>query len=160
MDPRLETADYGGSEFDYQTDFTKFLEEARKNTNDVTLNTSNLQEPGKKYFNNGEKRNRKSWKNSLFSWLNTDKKSKSDKQPTNGSVVSKTRRGGHVSGPVQVSSGGGPGGKAHRTLSGPLTGLFSRGRRVKGYEAGAYMCLDKISSTQKLRCYGPVYLVT
>ncbi|KAI3463187.1 hypothetical protein Pfo_019850 [Paulownia fortunei] len=155
--PRYESADYCSNEFDYQEDFTQFLEEARKNACKWTSNTAHLQAAGKEQLDGGKK-NRKSWKNSLFSWLKTDRKGKSTKQPMNGTAISKPRRG-HVSGPVQGTGGGITTGRTQRASSGPLTGLFSSTRRVEEYEV-PYMCLGQLNDTQKLHSYGPVYLVT
>ncbi|KAI3455683.1 hypothetical protein Pfo_012346 [Paulownia fortunei] len=154
---RYETADYCGYEFDYQADFTQFLEEARKSACHGTLNTAHLEAAGRKQLD-WEKKNRKSWKNSLFSWLKTDKKGKSTKKPTNGTTVSKPRRG-HVSGPVQGTVGGITTGRAQRPVSGPLTGLFTSTRRAGEYKV-PYMCLGEFNNPQKLHSYGPVYSVT
>ncbi|KAG8380223.1 hypothetical protein BUALT_Bualt07G0171000 [Buddleja alternifolia] len=149
--PTHENADYCSYEFDYQSDFVQFLEEARKNTK---LSTS----PREEEQLDVEKKSRKSWKNSLFSWLKSDKKSTTTKQST---TVYKPRRG-QVSGPVQGNVAGNVVtiGRARRAVSGPLTGLFSRSmKRVDEYEV-PYMCLGQFYDPHKFHSYGPLYLVT
>ncbi|KAK4413716.1 hypothetical protein Salat_2784400 [Sesamum alatum] len=155
----LESADYCINEFDYQEDFTRFLEEARKNAFNGISNAEQV-EPARKERFDGEKKSRKSWKKSLFSWLKPDRKSKSTKEAMHNTNISKARRG-YVSGPVEPAGcgSGGATGTAKRAASGPLTGLFSSTSRVEEYEV-PYMCLGQLNNTQKLQSYGPVYLVT
>lgn len=132
------------------------MKEARKNANHVTSDT-NFQEPRKNQLDHGKK-NRKSLKSSLFSWLKTDKKRKSMKPPTNDTVlVSKTKRG-HVSGPVEATTDGIIS-RGRRAASGPLVCFINSTRRPEEYEV-PYMCLDQLNNTQKLQSYGPIYLVT
>ncbi|KAL2234853.1 UNVERIFIED_CONTAM: Ubiquitin-conjugating enzyme E2 34 [Sesamum indicum] len=141
-----ESADYCVNEFDYQEDFTRFLEEARNNAFKGISNTACLGPAREEQFD-GEKKNRKSWKKSLFSWLKPDKKSKSTKEATNSTKICKARRG-YVSGPVEPTgcgSGGGIAtGRAKRAASGPLTGLFSSTRRVEEYEAATRSREDRM----------------
>ncbi|XP_020547938.1 uncharacterized protein LOC110011677 isoform X2 [Sesamum indicum] len=137
----------------------QFWEEARKNACLGNLHTARLEAAGKKQFDL-EKKNRKSWKGSLFSWLETDKKHKSTKQPTKGSTVPKPRRQ-HFPGPVQGQGavGGIMTARAQRAASGPLISLFSSTKRADEYEV-PYMCLgQQLNSPQKFHSYGPVYLV-
>ncbi|KAL0414988.1 UNVERIFIED_CONTAM: hypothetical protein Slati_3330700 [Sesamum latifolium] len=152
---RHQTADY----CNYDFDFTQFLEEARKNACLGNLHTAQLEAAGKKQLDS-EKNNRKSWKSSLFSWLKTDKKRKSTKQPMEGSTVPEPRRQ-HFPGPVQGQGavGGIMTARAQRTASGPLINLFSSTKRAEEYEV-PYMCLgQQLNNPRKLHSYGPVYLV-
>ncbi|KAK4427454.1 hypothetical protein Salat_1514300 [Sesamum alatum] len=158
--PIFSTADYRNYEYDYQADFTQFtsdytqfLEEARKNACLGNLHTTHLEAAG-----DSEKKNRKTWKSSLFSWLKTDKKRKSTKQLTNGSTVCKPRRQ-HYSGPVegQGTVGGIMTGRAQKAASGPLISVT---KRAEEYEV-PYMSLgQQLHNPHKLHSYGPVYLVT
>ncbi|KAK4410461.1 Ubiquitin-conjugating enzyme E2 34 [Sesamum angolense] len=141
-----ESADYCINEFGYQEDFTRFLEEARNNAFKGIPNPACL-EPARKEQFDGEKKNRKSWKKSLFSWLKPDRKSKSTKEAMNSTKISKARRG-YMSGSVEPTgcgSGGGiAAGRAKRAASGPLTGLFSSTRRVEEYEAATKSREDRM----------------
>ncbi|GFP90568.1 hypothetical protein PHJA_001200900 [Phtheirospermum japonicum] len=155
---RYETADY--HDFDYQADFTQFLEEAKKTAHQETINTAQVEAHGEKQLNNSVKKSRTSWKKSLFSWLKIDKKSEnSDQQLTNVKKVLKPKRG-HVSGPVQgnvaevITKS-----RSHKPASGPLTGLFGSAKGADEYKV-PYMCLGQINDPHKLQSYGPVYLVT
>ncbi|PIN13742.1 hypothetical protein CDL12_13640 [Handroanthus impetiginosus] len=152
---RYETADSCGYEFDYQADFRQFLEEAR---NQRTLNITNLEPALVNKQIDWQKKNRKSWKNSLFSWLKTDKRTKSTNQQTKGATIAKPRSG-HASGPIQGTMSGLSTAQAKKPASGPLIGLFSSTRRAEEYEV-PYMCLGQLNNPQKLHSYGPVYLVT
>lgn len=136
----------------------QFLEEARKNANHVVTSGTNFEENRKKQLDHGKK-SRKSLKSSLFSWLKTDKKCKSTKEPRtkDANLVSKTRRG-HVSGPVDATTDGSVS-RARRAASGPLFGFRNSTRRPEEYEV-PYMCLDQLNNHQKLQSYGPIYLVT
>ncbi|KAG8388448.1 hypothetical protein BUALT_Bualt02G0126900 [Buddleja alternifolia] len=153
-----ESADYCGYEFDHQEDFTEVLEEARKNAFHGTINTTNL-EPARKKQIDGEIKKRKSWKKSLFSWLRTDRKTKSTKHPTNGNAVSKPKRG-HVSGPVLESEGCVATGKARKGVSVPLASLFRSTRTAEEEHEVPYMCLSQLNNPRKVKFYGPVYSVT
>ncbi|KAL7140472.1 hypothetical protein ABFS83_09G123000 [Erythranthe nasuta] len=155
------TADYYGYDFDYQTDFTKFLEEARNSEKHGTsiATTPRLEVSGDDEQFNRERKNKKSWKTSLLFWLKTDKKCKLEKLQTNSTTVSKPIRGRHVSGPMQRIVGGGRGVSVRGPKSGPLTGLFSSTRGADEYEV-PYMCLGQHNNSQKLNSYGPLYLVT
>nr|XP_027125274.1 uncharacterized protein LOC113741832 isoform X2 [Coffea arabica] len=98
--PRNEAGNYFGYEFDPHADFAQFLEEARKRTCDegsFKVAPPDTEET-RKTESNGEKRNKKSWKSSLFSWLKSDKKSDNLVEPLHGSAAPKLRRG-IVSGP-------------------------------------------------------------
>lgn len=114
----------------------------------------------------GEKKIRKSWKSSLFSWWKVHKKTKPDMdiEPANTNHISWPRKG-HVSGPI-YSSGIGGDRKLRRTTSGSITSIsslfnFNSSRRVAEDDIDIpYMCLDQISSSNHVKSYGPVYLVT
>ncbi|KAL2457379.1 uncharacterized protein Fot_30480 [Forsythia ovata] len=154
---KYDSADYFDYEFDCQADFKQFLEEAKKNASQGNLKTEPLEKVGIKGQSHGEKKNRKSWKNSLFSWLKTDKKNKSVVQPpTNGIVGSEPRRG-TFSGPVHGSVGGITG-RPRKPTSGPITGLFSSSKRVE--DEVPYVSLGQLNNSHGVQSYGPVYLVT
>ncbi|KAL8458804.1 hypothetical protein ACS0TY_035510 [Phlomoides rotata] len=150
---RHEIGDYCSYEFDYQTDFTQFLEEARKNATPDT----NFEKIQKKQLDHGKK-NPKSLKSSLFSWLKTGKKSRSMTQLTNDTTLVLKTRLGHVSGPVKAATDRVIS-RARRAASGPLLGCMNSTRRPEEYEE-PYMCVDQLNNPQKLQSYGPIYLVT
>ncbi|KAK4839514.1 hypothetical protein QYF36_022487 [Acer negundo] len=153
-----ETSDYGVHEFDPQLDFSQFLEEARQHAKEVNFQASSTytEETGKKKQLGGEKKIKKSWKNSLLSWWKVHKKSKSSNEPAASSNISKPRKG-HVSGPI-YGSGQGDEMKLRRSTSGPITNLFNPINR--GEDEIPYMCLDQINNSHPVKSYGPVYLVT
>ncbi|KAL5822254.1 hypothetical protein ACOSQ3_020160 [Xanthoceras sorbifolium] len=152
-----ETSDYGVHEFDPQLDFSQFLEEARQHANEMSFQSSSTytEELGKQKLG-GEKKIKKSWKNSLFSWWKVHKKSKPSMEPANTSSISNPRKG-HVSGPI-YGSGRGDDMKLRRSTSGPITNLFNPIR--KGEDEMPYMCLDQLNDSHHVKSYGPVYLVT
>ncbi|CAA2972878.1 Hypothetical predicted protein [Olea europaea subsp. europaea] len=160
MYKKYDSADYFDYEFDCQADFKQFLEEARRNECQGNLKTETIEKVGFRGQVDGEKKNRKSWKNSLFSWLKTDKKNKSvgQQSPRKGTVGSELRRG-PFSGPVRASEGGGGiTGRPRKPTSGPIIGLFSSNKRVE--DEVPYMSLGQLNNPQEVQSYGPVYLVT
>ncbi|KAL1551816.1 hypothetical protein AAHA92_19612 [Salvia divinorum] len=143
----LSEDEYCSHEFDYQTDFTQFLKEAKNSTFQVNLNA--VEEKEKKQVD-WEEKHRKSWKKAIFSWLKNGTRSNTRNKP------SQTPRRGNVSGPIRRSTGvGASSGRVRRAESGPLAGLFGSG----GGSKGAYMCLGEINE-QKIQGYGPIYMVT
>lgn len=134
----------------------QIVEEARINAIWATFKPSDL-EAARRHQSDCEKRNKKSWKTSLFSWL---KRNKSTKQQINSATVS-TARPGHVSGPISrtmdVKNAAGRI-KPRGSISGPLSGLFSSSR-TEDHEL-PYMNLRKANCPQQVHPYGPVYLVT
>ncbi|CAI9773542.1 unnamed protein product [Fraxinus pennsylvanica] len=141
MSRKYETTDYCGYEFDYQTHVIQFLEEPRKNGFNGNFISAPLEEVGKKKLDE-EKRNKKSWKSSLFSWLRTDNR--------NGTTISKLgrcRTGGGITGGLC----------APRLTLGHLIGLFNLTKRVK--DEVLYMSLGQLNNPQDVQSYGPVYLV-
>ncbi|KAK0597948.1 hypothetical protein LWI29_030116 [Acer saccharum] len=154
-----EASDYGVHEFDPQLDFSQFLEEARQHAKEVNFEASSTytEEIGKKKQLEGEKKIKKSWKNSLLSWWKVHKKSKPSMEPAASTNISKPRKG-HVSGPI-YGSGRGDEMKLRRPTSGPITNLFNPIN--KGEDEIPYMCLDQINNnSHHIKSYGPVYLVT
>lgn len=134
----------------------QFLKEARNSSFQVHVNAVVTNE--KKI--DSEKKQRKSWKKSLFSWLKNDNKSKSLKQLPHTTAPALKARRAHVSGPLGRAVGSGvTTGKARRGDSGPLAGLFGSAGRPGELEV-PYMCLDEELNKQKIQAYGPVYLVT
>ncbi|KAL3511555.1 hypothetical protein ACH5RR_024272 [Cinchona calisaya] len=158
--PRNEAANCHGFEFDPQADFKQFLEEARKHSCERNLKAEprHIEETRKAHQSNGEKKKRKLWKSSLFSWFKTDKKSKNLVEPLHGSTIPQLRRG-IVSGPIlQGSAGGLITGRPRKPTSGPLMSLFNP---PKGKEDEIpYMCLSHLNTHDSHQSYGPVYSVT
>ncbi|TXG68167.1 hypothetical protein EZV62_003102 [Acer yangbiense] len=154
-----EASDYGVHEFDPQLDFSQFLEEARQHAKEVNFEASSTytEEIGKKKQLEGEKKIKKSWKNSLLSWWKVHKKSKPSMEPAASTNISNPRKG-HVSGPI-YGSGRGDEMKLRRPTSGPITNLFNPINT--GEDEIPYMCLDQINNnSHHVKSYGPVYLVT
>ncbi|KAG6428802.1 hypothetical protein SASPL_106839 [Salvia splendens] len=150
--------DYYSHEFDYQSDFTQFLKEAKNSTFQVNLNGVEKKETKQLDW---EKKHRKSWKKSLFSWLKngTRSKSKTLNQPSHSHTTcppSRAKRA-NMSGPIRRSTGvvSASSERTRRAASGPLAGLFGS----TGSPKGAYMCLGEIKE-QKIQAYGPIYMVT
>ncbi|PSS18153.1 Regulatory protein [Actinidia chinensis var. chinensis] len=157
--PRYEGGDYG---FDLQVDFLQFLEEARKHAikENFGVAAQNPEEAQKRQ--SGEaKKNKKSWKRSIFSRWKFEKKGNSGMETPTSSHISKPR-GSRVSasGPIYGGSGrsGATSCKSHRQTSGPLTSLFQPTKRVE--DGIPYICLDKLNNPHDVQSYGPVYLVT
>ncbi|GLT46195.1 hypothetical protein SLA2020_199690 [Shorea laevis] len=157
--PKDEASDFGGYEIDAGVNFSEFLEEARQYAREVHPQESygNSEVTGEKRLGEGEKRRKKSWKSSLFSWWKAEKKSnKPSMHPANAPPrISKPKKG-YVSGPIcgntRVDT------RSQRPSSGPLTILFNP---TKKEEAGVpYMCLDQQNNSHYVNAYGPIYLVT
>lgn len=162
--PGFDT-DYNDSssyEFDPQTDFTQFLEEARRHANSKEVF------PGEsvkiQQLNVEKKSKKKSWKTALFSFWKTTEKKQSKEFPKEASMVSHSanpKRSGYVSGPVYRHRGGkaGPDADIRNQVraSGPLTSLF----HAKKVNDIPYVSLDMLSRPQyDAKAYGPVYLVS
>ncbi|XP_057770485.1 uncharacterized protein LOC130990267 [Salvia miltiorrhiza] len=125
-------------DFDYQSDFTQFLKEARSTAFQLNQNAVTNE---KKQLDWEEKTQRKSWKKFLFSWLKWDSKNNSIKQPpqtTGPALKARIKR------PV---------------TSGPLIGLFGSGGSPEEKCEVPYMCLGELNK-HKIQAYGPIYLVT
>lgn len=141
-------------------DFDQFLEEARQHAREVKFQAPSTfsEETGKKKLGE-DKKTKKSWKKSLFSWLKMEKNSKhpSMQPAANTSHISKPRKG-HVSGPISGSSSRGDGMRQRRPTSGPIAYFFSPSRKVENEIP--YMCLDQLNNPHHVKSYGPVYLVT
>ncbi|KAK6796082.1 hypothetical protein RDI58_009537 [Solanum bulbocastanum] len=161
--PKYEGGDYCGYEFDPQTNFTDFLSEARKHVSEGKFSATpprSVELRNNDFGIDVKKTCKKSWKSSLFSWLNTDKKkNQGSKGTSKGSTINKLKRG-CVSGPMPGISGPGTiAGRPNKPMSGPLTYLFSPINRVDNEIP--YLCLNKVkNSTPDVQTYGPVYLVT
>ncbi|XP_022892039.1 uncharacterized protein LOC111406909 [Olea europaea var. sylvestris] len=136
MSRKHTTTDYCGYEFDYQTYVTQFLEEPRMNGFDGNLISAPHEEAGKKKLDKG-KRNKKSWKSSLFSWLRRE--TRNGKPDGTGASIT----GGFW---------------ARRLTLGPLIGLLNLTRRVE--DEVPYMSLGQLNNPQDVLSYGPVYLVS
>lgn len=156
--PGNEAGSYFGYEFDPHADFAQFLQEARKRTCDEGnfKAAPRHSEETRKTQSNGEKRNKKSWKSSLFSWLKSDKKSKNLVEPLHGSATPKLSRG-IVSGPTHGSAGGLIPARPRKPISGPLTSLFNPAKKE---DEIPYISLSHLTNPHEAQSYGPVYLVT
>ncbi|XP_022715378.1 uncharacterized protein LOC111274754 isoform X2 [Durio zibethinus] len=134
-----------------------FLEEARQHARDINFQRSSScsEEAGKKRLE-GEKKNKKSWKNSLFSWWKTDRKSKPSSDPVDVPNISKPTKG-YCSGPL-CGTARGIDTPRRRPSSGPVSILFNPKRKVENEVP--YMCLDQPNDPYQINAYGPVYLVT
>ncbi|KAF6139908.1 hypothetical protein GIB67_009755 [Kingdonia uniflora] len=152
--PKSEIGDYNGHDgFDSQLNFSKFLEETKNHASQIKSQAPSPYQT--KAVNKGlgeERKKKKSWKYSLFSWMKVKKKSKSAME-SSSPCISNPRRGS-VSGPIY---GSGRKGLVARPISGPLSSLFTPVR--KGEAEVPYMCLDQINYPIG-QTYGPVYLVT
>jgi hypothetical protein len=108
-----------------------------------------------------EKKYKKSWKNSLFSWWKTNKKSKPAQveTATRTSSYNSSPRRRLASGPVYGSGKTNDGNGRHsRSTSGPLTGLFNPTKTSENEIP--YTCLDRLDRPPAVQTYGPLYLVT
>ncbi|KAK8618677.1 hypothetical protein V6N13_132660 [Hibiscus sabdariffa] len=80
--PKHETADCSCYEFDPHVNFSQFLEEARQHARDINLRrSSSCSEEVGKIRLGAEKKSKKSWRNSLFSWCKIDRKCKPGSGP-------------------------------------------------------------------------------
>ncbi|KAG6664974.1 hypothetical protein I3843_02G113300 [Carya illinoinensis] len=160
--PKHETSAFGADEiFDPNVDFSQFLEEARHHGRVVDFQSSPLypEEKGKKRLAGDKQASKKSWKNHLFSWWKTEKKSEPRVKSTSSSYMNSLPKRHLVSGPIHGSGKTkNNDGRHGRPSSGPLTGLFNPTKRVENEIP--YMCLDEVDRPQALQTYGPVYLVT
>ncbi|KAL6335300.1 hypothetical protein AAG906_029541 [Vitis piasezkii] len=155
--PKCETGDYNDHGLDLQEDFSQFLEEARRHARQGNPQgpSPHGDEAGKGRLSE-EKRSKKSWKSTLFSWWKADKKNKPSVEQVPCSRISDPRRG-HVSGPI-YGSGRRTDSKQRRPTSGPLTSLFNPTRKAE--TDIPYVSLNQLSSSHSAQAYGPVYLVT
>ncbi|KAK4778077.1 hypothetical protein SAY87_018264 [Trapa incisa] len=168
--PRYDTADYS-FDFDPEVDFSQFLSEARQHKTDsnILASSPNVELEGKRRSGD-EKRGKKSWKRSLFSWCRSEKKANRPRVEPATDVFHKPRpQRGYTSGPILDSSARGGGGGAellrhYRPTSGPLSGLFGKGKRSESETSTPYVTLgggqNGRSNGAATSPYGPVYLVT
>ncbi|OMO66012.1 hypothetical protein COLO4_30875 [Corchorus olitorius] len=155
--PKYETSDCACYEFDPQVNFSQFLEEARQHARDINIqrSASCCEGMGKRRLGE-EKKSKKSWKNSLFSWWKIDRKSKLSPNPVDGPNVSKPTKS-HVSGPLCGTSRA-VDTRRRRPSSGPVSLLFNPTRKMENEVP--YMSLDQPNDPYQMKAYGPVYLVT
>ncbi|XVF86997.1 hypothetical protein PTKIN_Ptkin18bG0085200 [Pterospermum kingtungense] len=157
----LDKLNLSGLALSLLTPFDQFLEEARQHTRDLNLQRSSScsEEVGKKRLG-GQKKSKKSWKNSLFfSWWKIDRKSRTSLNPVDSPNISKPTKG-FASGPV-CGSGTARGGvdtPCRRPSSGPVSIIFNPTRKVENEVP--YMCLGQPNDPYQINAYGPVYLVT
>ncbi|XP_022949073.1 uncharacterized protein LOC111452535 [Cucurbita moschata] len=143
-------------DFDPRTNFSKFLEEAKHHAKEEDFKASTQEETGRKWLAQ-HKKSKKSWKNTLFSWLNSDKTSKSLPKLERNSHTSNKRRV-HVSGLIYTGATTVDGRPRHRPTSGPIASLFNPSMRTE--MEIPYMCLHQLTSPIPNHYYGPIYLVT
>ncbi|XP_039061616.1 uncharacterized protein LOC120205930 [Hibiscus syriacus] len=143
--PKHETNGCSCCEFDPRVNFSQFLEEARQHARDINLRRSSSYSETRL---GAEKKSKKSWRNSLFSWCKIDRKSKFRSDPI------------HVSNKHYGSCGTTKGIETpHRCpLSGPVSVLFTPARKMENEVS--YMSLDQSNNPDHVNSYGPVYLVT
>lgn len=139
--------------------WVQFLNEARQHkVNSNTYASSPHVEPEGGRRSGAEKRGKKSWKSSLLSWWKSEKKVKPRvESATNVSRKPKPRKG-HTSGPVLGSSIREAELPRHRPTSGPLSGLFGKGKRSENETP--YVTLVQTGQPKGASPYGPLYLVT
>lgn len=110
-----------------------------------------------------DRKKRKSWKSSLFSWLKMDRKNKTMVEVESTTNNTKVRRGGGMfSGPIIHSNGVSisiSSSRSRKPTSGPLPSLFNPSMRDEGNEIVPYMCLNQQQLVNP-HSFGPVYLVT
>ncbi|XP_023527883.1 uncharacterized protein LOC111790969 [Cucurbita pepo subsp. pepo] len=136
-------------DFDPRLNFSKFLEEAKHHATE--------QETGAKWLP-PQKKSKKSWKNTLFSWLKSDKRTKPLPKPGTNPHIPNTRRV-HVSGPIFTRATAIDGrSRGGRSTSGPIASLFSPS--LSSEMEIPYMCLHQLTSPNTNHNYGPIYLVT
>lgn len=108
-----------------------------------------------------DRKKRKSWKSSLFSWLKMDRKNRTMVEVESTTNNTKVRRGGGMfSGPIIHSNGVSiSSSRSRKPTSGPLPSLFNPSMRDEGNEIVPYMCLNQQQLVNP-HSFGPVYLVT
>ncbi|TYI59725.1 hypothetical protein E1A91_D10G057500v1 [Gossypium mustelinum] len=153
---QYETSDCS-YEFDPQVNFSQFLEEARQHARDINLQRSSScsEEVGKKRLG-AEKKSKKSWRISLFSWWKINGKSKPGSDPVHVPNPSKPTKG-YGSGPLCTTTRGIKT-RHQRPSSGPVSILFTPTRKMENEVP--YMSLDQPNDPYHINTYGPVYLVT
>ncbi|MQM21516.1 hypothetical protein Taro_054557 [Colocasia esculenta] len=167
--PRDESGGCDELEYDLRDDFSKFLEEARKNASETKFEPEFLSSFSvKKTTTEAEgRRRRRSWKNSLFFWWRFEKKGTPARntltdRATNGNIaatqVSKLRQGA-ASGPIPVGRSKHHIWRSGRPASGPLSGCFTPTRVDEEAEI-PYMCLGQLNTPSRNQAFGPIYLVT
>ncbi|GMI77830.1 hypothetical protein HRI_001452300 [Hibiscus trionum] len=149
--PKHETSGCSSYEFDPQVNFSQFLEEAR-------LQSSCSEEVGETRLG-AEKKSKKSWRNSLFSWCKIDRKRKPGSDPVHVSTTPKPTKH-YGSGPLcsRTTTKGVETPPHWRPLSGPVSVLFTPTRKMENEVP--YMSLDQPNNPYHINSYGPVYLVT
>lgn len=171
MHPNFEGGDYYtcSHEFDPQADFCQFLKEAKSHAYDEESFQGVTPHVGetRKADLQGERKKKKSWKNSLFSWLKMDRKNKNMVEPLDVSATNYTkfrRGGGILSGPIlhgNAVSNISNSSRSRKPTSGPLPGLFNPSKREEADEIVPYMCLNQQQQLDNHpHSFGPVYLVT
>ncbi|XVE88543.1 hypothetical protein DITRI_Ditri19aG0077700 [Diplodiscus trichospermus] len=155
--PEYETNDYGRYECDPQVNFSQFIEAAKQHARDRNFQQSpSCSEEIRKKRLGGEKKSKKSWKSSLFSWWKIDRKSKPNSSAVGGTHVSKASKG-YGYGPFCGTTRGVETPR-RRPSSGSISILFNPTRKMENEVP--YMSLDEPNHPYQINAYGPVYLVT
>ncbi|KAK9726831.1 hypothetical protein RND81_05G240200 [Saponaria officinalis] len=151
-------------EFDPQSDFLQFLEEARKHSShDKESPITKSGKTQQKIINQESKKSKKLWKYVLFPFLKSSSNKKS-KQHSKETFAPNTKPRAYVSGPIYGTGGGAAAssGRYQNRLmaSGPLTGLFKAKKREEN-EMVSYVSLEKLNKPlDDATVYGPLYLVS
>ncbi|KAK8594819.1 hypothetical protein V6N13_015735 [Hibiscus sabdariffa] len=137
--------------------FSQCLQEARQDARDLNLRRSpSCSEEAGKTRLGAEKKSKKSWRNSLFSWCKIDTKNKPGSDPVHvPNIFKSTKRYGSG---LLCRTTKGVETPCRRPLSGPVFILFTPTRKVENEVP--YMSLDQPNNPQQMNIYGPVYLVT
>lgn len=148
--------DTGFDDFDLGLNFSKFLEEAKLHAIEQDFKASTEEETGRKWLAQ-EKKSKKSWKSTLFSWFKSDNKTKPLPKPERNPHTPNKRRV-HVSGPIYTAATTIDNRPRRRPMSGPIPGLFNPSMRTE--MEIPYMCLHQFTTPNTNHNYGPIYLVT
>ncbi|GAB4849979.1 hypothetical protein Ancab_029278 [Ancistrocladus abbreviatus] len=150
--PREEIEHVDDYEFDPQTDFAKFLEEAKR-----YADKKQFDEERAKKQPSIEKKSRKSWKKTIFSFWKSETESSKPHIEQSSDQLPNPKCRGHVSGPLHRKKET-VGGRHRHPTSGPIINLFSPKKRAE--DEIPYVCLKKLTRPQDGQTYGPVYRVT
>lgn len=137
----------------------QLLEEARNNASKGNSKTTIDEQSVKAQFN-GQEKCRKTWRTSLFTWLKTERKIKSNRRQMDSPATSSKPRTEHVSGPVWGSIRNIDCGRALKAVSGPLTHIFSSTRGTDEYHVPYTPLAQKNNARSQIHHYGPIYSVT
>ncbi|XP_038895377.1 uncharacterized protein LOC120083617 [Benincasa hispida] len=156
VSPDYEMDDPGFDDIDLSLNFSKFLKEAKRHAIEQDFKASTEEETGRKWLAQ-EKKSKKSWKNTLFSWLKSEKKTKPMPKPEKNPHTPNKRRV-HVSGPIYTGATTTDSRPRRHPMSGPIASLFNPSMRTD--MEIPYMYLHQLNTPNSNHIYGPIYLVT